>query len=35
MITGELESFGAGLETKPAIMVASKIDVANAESLRS
>ena len=33
MITGELESFGAGLETKPVIMVASKIDVANADKL--
>jgi GTP-binding protein len=33
VINGELESFGAGLETKPVIMVASKIDVANADKL--
>jgi GTPase len=29
VILGELESFGANLEEKPMIMVASKIDVAN------
>jgi len=29
VILGELKSFGAGLEDKPMIMVASKIDVAN------
>jgi GTP-binding protein len=33
VITGELESFGAKLEQKPVIMVASKIDVANKEKL--
>ena len=33
VINGELASFGAGLEAKPAIMVASKIDVANKEKL--
>jgi GTP-binding protein len=33
VISGELASFGAGLETKPTIMVASKIDVANKEKL--
>jgi len=33
VINGELKSFGAGLETKPMIMVASKIDVANKEKL--
>jgi GTP-binding protein len=33
VITGELQSFGAGLEAKPMIMVASKIDVANKEKL--
>ena len=33
VINGELESFGAGLENKPMIMVASKIDVANKEKL--
>src|ERR1700747_320853 len=33
VIKGELESFGAGLENKPVIMVASKIDVANKEKL--
>src|SRR6516164_6485492 len=33
VINGELESFGAGLENKPVIMVASKIDVANKEKL--
>jgi GTP-binding protein len=30
---GELESWGSGLETKPMIVVASKIDVANPEKL--
>jgi GTP-binding protein len=33
VITGELESFGAKLEQKPVIMVASKIDAANKEKL--
>ena len=33
VITGELESFGAKLEEKPLIMVASKIDVANKDKL--
>jgi GTPase len=33
VITEELESFGAGLEKKPVIMVASKIDVANKDKL--
>ena len=33
VITGELENFGAGLEQKPMIMVASKIDVANKDKL--
>src|SRR5216110_3098227 len=33
VILGELESFGAHLEEKPMIMVASKIDVANKEKL--
>ena len=33
VITGELASFGAKLEEKPAIMVASKIDVANKDKL--
>jgi GTPase len=33
VIRGELESFGAGLEGKPMIMVASKIDVANKDKL--
>jgi GTP-binding protein len=33
VIMGELESWGAGLETKPMIVVASKIDVANPEKL--
>ena len=33
VIAGELASFGAGLEEKPMIMVASKIDVANKEKL--
>ena len=30
---GELASFGAGLEQKPMIMAASKIDVANKDKL--
>jgi GTP-binding protein len=34
VIRGELESFGAGLEKKPTLMVASKIDVANPEKLK-
>jgi len=34
VIRGELASFGAGLEDKPTLMVASKIDVANPEKLR-
>jgi GTPase len=33
VITGELANFGAGLEQKPMIMVASKIDVANKDKL--
>jgi GTPase len=33
VIAGELESFGAGLEEKPVIMVASKMDVANKDKL--
>lgn len=33
VILGELGSFGAGLEDKPMIMVASKIDVANKDKL--
>ncbi len=33
VINGELESFGAGLDKKPMIMAASKIDVANKEKL--
>jgi len=33
VISGELESFGAKLEEKPVIMVASKIDVANKDKL--
>jgi len=33
VIAGELKSFGAGLETKPVIMVASKIDIANKDKL--
>jgi GTPase len=33
VIMGELKSFGAGLEDKPMIMVASKIDVANKDKL--
>ena len=34
VIRGELESFGADLEKKPTLMVASKIDVANPEKLK-
>src|SRR5271167_2070661 len=34
VILGELKSFGAGLEDKPTIMVASKIDVANPDKLK-
>jgi GTPase len=34
VIGGELASFGAGLEKKPTLMVASKIDVANPEKLK-
>src|SRR5512143_2382274 len=34
VILGELSNFGAELERKPMIMVASKTDVANAEKLR-
>ena len=33
VILGELANFGAGLECKPMIMVASKVDVANPEKL--
>ena len=33
VIRNELKSFGAGLEGKPVIMVASKIDVANKDKL--
>jgi GTP-binding protein len=33
VILGELASFGAGLEEKPMIMVASKIDVANKDKV--
>lgn len=33
VITNELTSFGAGLEKKPVLMVASKIDVANKDKL--
>jgi len=33
VIMNELESFGAGLEMKPMIMVATKIDVANKDKL--
>jgi len=33
VIRGELKSFGAGLETKPMILVASKIDIANKDKL--
>ena len=34
VILDELRNFGAGLETKPTVMVASKIDVANPEKLK-
>jgi len=34
VILGELASFGADLEEKPMIMVATKIDVANPEKLK-
>jgi GTP-binding protein len=34
VIRGELASFGAGLEDKPTLMVASKIDAANPEKLK-
>ena len=34
VIMGELASFGASLEKKPTLMVASKIDVANPEKLK-
>src|SRR5712675_64683 len=34
VILGELASFGAGLEKKPTIIVASKIDVANPDKLK-
>src|SRR5512142_1203350 len=33
VILGELETFGAGLEDKPTLLVASKIDVANQDKL--
>ena len=33
VITHELASFGAGLDTKPTIVVASKIDAANKDKL--
>ncbi len=33
VILGELESFGAGLEKKPMMLVASKVDIANQEKL--
>src|SRR5262249_10135081 len=33
VIMGELKTFGAGLEDKPMIMAASKIDVANPDKL--
>jgi GTP-binding protein len=33
VIAGELKSFGAGLEQKPVIVMASKIDVANKDKL--
>lgn len=35
VIMGELRSFGAGLESKPTILVASKIDAANPDRLAS
>jgi Predicted GTPase len=34
VIRGELQNFGAGLEKKPTLMVASKIDVANPDKLK-
>ena len=34
VILGELKNFGADLEKKPILMVASKIDVANPEKLK-
>jgi GTP-binding protein len=34
VILGELSSFGADLEKKPMLMVASKIDVANPDKLK-
>jgi len=34
VILGELENFGADLEKKPIVMVASKIDAANPEKLK-
>ena len=34
VIMGELESFGHGLDEKPMIVVASKVDVANPEKLK-
>jgi GTP-binding protein len=34
VILGELENFGADLEKKPTIMVASKLDIANPEKLK-
>jgi GTPase len=34
VIHGELENFGAGLEKKPTIMVASKIDIANPDKIK-
>jgi GTPase len=34
VIMGELSSFGAGLESKPMMVVASKMDVANPEKLK-
>jgi GTP-binding protein len=33
VITGELKSFGAHLEDKPMLLVASKMDIANKEKL--
>jgi GTP-binding protein len=33
IITRELKNFGAGLENKPVIVVASKIDIANKDKL--
>lgn len=34
VINGELENFGAGLDQKPVLMVASKIDAANPDKLK-